>query len=341
MEASSKVDVEAKFSDFLQSIGGSVESLEEPSNGPDFVFKTNIRGNPVTFIAECKAQGEPRYVRQGAEQLREYQAKYPAAYPIIIAPFITESTASLLSSKKVGYFDLAGNALIDFGPVFVQVGGKTQTNPVQRKLKSLFSPRSSRILRILLTDPRRRWLLRDLSKEAKVSIGLVSKVKEKLIELEFAAESRDVSITKPGELLDDWARNYSYSDNKIERYYSTLDPALLEKRLADRARERAWRYALTMFSGASKIESFVRYNFAAFYYSGPAGELAEELQLKAVPSGANAWVLLPRDEGVYWGTEQIADATVVSNVQLYLDLINFKGRGEEQATAIREQRLRY
>ncbi len=340
MEESLKADVEAKFSGFLQSIGGTVQRLSDPG-GPDIVFETNIRGNPITFIAEWKSQGEPRYIRQAAEKLREYQAKYPAAYPIVIAPFITDSTADLLSSKKLGYFDLAGNTLIDYGPIFVRVGGKTRRNPVQRKLKSLFSPRSSRILRVLLSNPQRRWLLRDLSKEADVSIGLVSKVKQKLIELEFASESRDMSVAKPGDLLDEWARNYSYSDNRIERYYSSLDPIDLEKQLGDVARSRVWRYALTMFSGASKIEPFVRYNFASFYYSGPTEEVISELKLKPTPSGANVWIFTPRDEGMYWGTQQAGELAIVSNVQLYLDLINFKGRGEEQATALREQRLRY
>jgi len=57
---------------------------------------------------------------EAAEQLREYQANYPGAYPMVMAPFITESTAELLNAKRVGYFDLAGNALIDFGPIFVR-----------------------------------------------------------------------------------------------------------------------------------------------------------------------------------------------------------------------------
>jgi hypothetical protein len=44
---------------------------------------------------------------------------------------------------------------------------------------------------------------------------------------------------------------------------------------------------------------------------------------------------------VYYGEQTIETLSVVSNVQLYLDLINYQGRGEEQATAIREQLLKY
>jgi hypothetical protein len=342
IEDNQTVQAESKFSSFLQSMGGSVRRLEQvPEDGPDMVFQGEIRGKPITILIECKSQGEPRYIREAAEQLREYSANYPGAYPMVIAPFITESTAELLNSKGLGYFDLAGNALIDSGPIFIRVTGKTRKNPVQRKLKSLFSPRSSRILRVLLSNPKQRWLLRDLAKEAGVSIGLVSKVKEKLIELEFATESRDVNIAKAGELLSEWSKNYSYSDNKIDRYYSPLSTSEFEKRLGVAGQLRGFRYALTMFSGASKVEGFTRYNFVAFYYSGSAEEMVSDLNLKGTQSGANVWVMTPLDEGVYYGVQQVRDLAIASDVQLYLDLADFKGRGEEQAAAIRDQRLKY
>jgi hypothetical protein len=96
-----------------------------------------------------------------------------------------------------------------------------------------------------------------------------------------------------------------------------------------------------MFSGAARVAPFVRSNFGAFYFSGSTPELEQELQLKPTASGANVWVFLPYDEGVYYGEQTIETLSVVSNVQLYLDLVNYQGRGEEQATAIREQLLKY
>jgi len=74
-------------------------------------------------------------------------------------------------------------------------------------------------------------------------------------------------------------RNYSHTDNKIERYYSALSPATREAARGCCEIPEV-RYALTMFSGASKVAPFVRYNFASFYYSGSVDELAAELQLK-------------------------------------------------------------
>jgi hypothetical protein len=333
---------ETSFSEFLRSLGGSVRSIEqEPGRGRlDLIVEAEIRGKPITFIAECKTQGEPRYLRQAADQLRDALPKYPTAYPIVIAPYISDSSAALLASKRVGYYDLAGNALIDFGPIFVRVYGKPRPNPVQRKLKSIFRPRSARILRVLLTDPNKSWYVQDLSREANVSIGLVSKLKQKLIELELATESRGLKLSKPGDLLDEWARSYRYDDNRIEKYYSTLAPAELERKLPQVIPNDV-PYALTMFSGASKVAPFVRYNFASFYFSGREEDIIEPLKLKTVTTGANLWIFKPEDDGVYYRLQQVENLRVASNLQLYLDLINFKGRGEEQADAIRQQLLRF
>lgn len=115
--------------------------------------------------------------------------------------------------------------------------------------------------------------------------------------------------------------------------------AEFESRLASAAVSRDFKYALTMFSGAARVAPAVRYNFTTFYYSGVLDDLIKELEIKPVPTGANVWVFEPIDEGVYYGLQERDGIPVVSNVQLYLDLINFKGRGEEQAAEIREQAL--
>ena len=62
--------------------------------------------------------------------------------------------------------------------------------------------------------------------------------------------------------------------------------------------------------------------------------VAKNLGLKPVPSGANVTLIKPYDEGVFFGTRKLEGAPVVSPVQIYLDLIQNKGRGEEAASAM-------
>ena len=337
-------DFVPKFREFINRVGGTVQGVQkQPSRpGPDLLVRAEIRGNPITLIAEAKSQGEPRYIRQAADQLREYASQFPGAYPIVVSTFISPGTAEILRSRDIGYFDMAGNALIDFGPLFINISGKPNRNPVQKTLRSLFADKSSRILRVLLTNPARSWTVQDLSAEAGVSIGLTSRVKQKLIDFELMPETKSaIKLTNPGELLDQWRNAYSYEKNEITKYYSSSTPSEIEKRIANCAGSRGTPYQLTMFSGATRVAAFVRYNFAAFYFSGSILEVEQELGINPTSSGANVWVFRPFDEGVYYGMQNREGMSIASNVQLYLDLFKYKGRGEEQATAIRERVLRY
>lgn len=59
--------------------------------------------------------------------------------------------------------------------------------------------------------------------------------------------------------------------------------------------------------------------------------IIEKFRFKPVSSGPNVTLLILYDEGVYYGEKRYDGVPVVSPVQIYLDLINNKGRGEEPA----------
>lgn len=93
-------DFGPKFREFVSRVGGTVQTIQkEPARpGPDLLLQAEIRGTPITLIAEAKSVGEPRYVRQAADQLRDYAARFPGAYPIVVSSFISPQTAEMLRS---------------------------------------------------------------------------------------------------------------------------------------------------------------------------------------------------------------------------------------------------
>jgi hypothetical protein len=368
------------FPRFLSEIKGSIrKSIDKPRTGQsalDLVLETEIRGKRKTLIIEFKALGQPKYLRQAIMQLKSYAATAPNSYPVIVAPYIVDQSASIMEENGVGYFDLAGNCLLDFDDVFIRSRGNPNPNPITRELKSLFEPRASRVLRVILSPPpgptktpeygetrvnirpvrllppaEREWTVSGLAGESRVSLGWASAVKQKLLDFEYAKEKyRRVILTKPGELLDAWAKNYSPESNRRIGLY-TMQQALyvLEDELArffaidftPSGMAILGRYAFTSFSGARRIAPFVRYTSAAVYFSGPLEVIKDRLKAREVPTGANLTVLVPYDEGVYYGWRILRGARVVGPVQLYLDLITDKGRGEEAAQAVREQELKF
>jgi hypothetical protein len=147
-------------------------------------------------------------------------------------------------------------------------------------------------------------------------------------------------IKEPEQLLTEWQENYSFRRNKIQDLYSLRGPGQIEADLVEHCNRKKVRYAFTGFSGASRFAPSVRYQRAMVYLEDLDEGVLPQLALKKVPSGANLSILLPYDEGVFYGAREIGGAKVASPVQVYLDVRTFRGRGEEAAQALLEQVIR-
>ncbi len=97
------------------------------------------------------------------------------------------------------------------------------------------------------------------------------------------------------------------------------------------------RYALTGFSAAARLAPAVRYNRSMIYVESITEELIHESSIKPVTSGANVLLLVPFDEGVFHHMIKADKISLVTPVQAYLDLVGFRGRGEESAKVLLEQ----
>ena len=68
-------------------------------------------------------------------------------------------------------------------------------------------------------------------------------------------------------------------------------------------------------------------------------EISKDLGLHPTPRGGNIKLVLPYDEGVFYGSREVMGVEVVSNIQLYVDLYNYPARGEEAASKILDKVL--
>jgi hypothetical protein len=101
---------------------------------------------------------------------------------------------------------------------------------------------------------------------------------------------------------------------------------------------RSVEYALTALAGANLVAPYVRPTNVHFYIKARdvAASVANQLDLRPTEKGGNVSMVLPCDEGVFYGSTKIGEVTVVSKVQLYVDLFNYPARGEEAAGALLE-----
>ena len=313
---------------------------------PDLVVQTETKEKEKYLIVfEVKSAGQPRYARMAANQLQSILANRENVYGVLGAPFISEESKKICQASGIGYIDLAGNCLFRFNNVYINVEGKPNPYPSTRPLKSIFATKSTRALRVLFSSPKKDWFVKDLAREANISIGQASNLKKRLLEYEFIEEVGDergfkFRLSNPEALLNRWAENYSYRENKTRNYYSLDDVKEIEKKLSDYCETKKIRYAFTLTSGASLVAPFLRYKRVFVYLSNSIEKVALALGWKEVPSGPNITILEPYDEGIFYGLQEINGMKVVSDVQLYLDLKGYKERGEEAAQFLLENRLR-
>ncbi len=272
--------------------------------------------------------------------LARLRAAYPDTYCVFVAPYISPATAELTEQEDVGYVDLSGNCRLCFDRVYIRREGQLNKFAERRDLRSLYSPRAERILRVLLLEPKRAWRIEKLAVAAKVSLGQASNVKKLLEDREWLRRDPDgLSLNQPEKLLAEWAQSYQYDRNVTRDFYS-LDPlAIIESKLAV-AKDAGRDYALTGFSAAARMAPMVRYQRASAYVTGDIQELAKRIGLKPVDSGANISLIEPYDDGVFTGAKEVDGARIVSPVQTYLDVLNFKARGQEAADAILNEVIR-
>lgn len=307
----------------------------------DMILNLLVSGKPAKFIVEVKSQGEPRLIRMAVVQIKNYLKNLKDAYGIIVAPYVSDASRQICKEAGIGCADLAGNAFLSFKNIFIDRSGRPNPFIVARLSKSVFFPKSSRILRVLLSDPSKRWYVEALSREAGISIGLTSRVKQALLSEEWIKEeNKSFYLVKPEEVLNQWFNNYSYEKNRSFSFYSGLSEEQLEAAIKKECEKRKYRYGLALFSGARKVAPFVRFMRFFSYIEGDIEDIAKALQLKKIESGANVTLLQPYDEGVFYGLQDINGINVVADIQLCLDLKSYKGRGEEAAQAIFEQRIR-
>lgn len=296
------------------------------------------------IICEVKNNGEPRIIRQAVDDLlllkRQLENKKgDEYYGIIAAPYISPASGKICEEMDVGYLDFSGNCLLSYKSIYIRVEGKPNQFKETRGSRSIFersSIKSSVILRNLLHEPDRKWRIKELADVSGVSVGQVAKVKSFLEDREFIYHSVEgFSLQNVKELIKAWAEVYHTKSNSVMEYYAFQAIPEFEQQLVQMRNKLGIEYALTGFAGGARYAPVVRYKKIHFYiYQRELQKAVEYLECKKVESGANISIFIPYDSCVLLHTREIKGDVVVSPVQICLDLMGLKGRGEEAAHAV-------
>ena len=213
-------------------------------------------------------------------------------------------------------------------------------------VKNVFAPVASRLIRCLLIDSKRKWSILELSKVADVSYGHAHKLVKTLMKMGFCrrTEHSKIGLANPAELLSRWASYFVYSlFNKVNSYYAEeRDVEKFVHQLSEVARSEALKYALTLHAGAGLVSPFVRPVDVHFYVLPSDVDVwVRKLGLEVIEFGGNVHLVEPYDEGVFHGCQFKNGISVVSTIQLYVDLYNYPARGREAAEHLRREVIKF
>src|SRR5207244_2852889 len=186
----------------------------------DLLAKFQLAGQEHTLVVEVSSLGQPRQIRASVTRLEEIRHELPGAYPIAAAIYIGPQSARILKNNNLGFVDLSGNCYLALENVLIEKEGKRNIRPSTRPLRSLFAPRATRVVRVLLVDPARAWRLEELARAASVSLGHAHNVVKRLEELAWVERDADqrIRLGKPADLLESWSDSYTYRANEIASY---------------------------------------------------------------------------------------------------------------------------
>ncbi len=317
-----------------------------PPGGTLLVDVLTPAGRRRRLLVDVRAANTPSRIPEAVEQLKRSVQGRGQGYPVFASSFLSARAREICRAAGVGYVDLAGNCRLQFDDFYCEKTVERNPFAGPGRPASLFTPVSSRIVRALLEQPRRRWQVAELAAVTSASLGQTSNVCRRLVDEAYAQwADRRLQVRQPGPLLDAWREVADRNHLAPVGYYSfEQDPDRLLARVAVLARQHHWRYAATSFSATQRLAPFVHGIGAAYWYiedSAAIPRWIRALDLRPVESGPNVLLLVAYDPGVFYRATTVAGVTVVGRVQAYLDVWHEPGRGQEQAEFLRKHLLRY
>ena len=336
--------IEEKYLEVLKSCFSKIPNgeikleLAKKQTNADAALLFQSRDSEKELIVELKSLGTPKRIRDAINQLLVILSENPQSYGIVMAPYISERSAEMCKQANIGYVDLSGNFWIAFDSFFLSQENMPNKFPAETSLTNLYAPKTERVLRVLLTYPYKLWKTKNLAEEADISMGMITHIRRRLEEEDWVKNYEvGFSLSKPQELLIDWVNHYNFLNHEQYDFY-TMEPLIeAEIRVIEICDKKNIISALTGFSAANQLAPMVKGQKSTIFLNQDVLEVAREAGLKMVNSGANINLIIPYDRGVFWNRGNLQNLNSATPVQVYLDLMQMRGRGEEAADFLFEE----
>jgi hypothetical protein len=339
--------------------GVAIRDVQWPEQPFDIGFELRSGKNRIRVLAEARKVFTPRIIEEIAPWVRRLKSFRPDVAVALIAPALSEQAQAFCIQNDIDFLDLAGNISINVPGKFIlrRTGVRARTLPRQKadapQTSNVFSGRYSRVLRVLLENPK-QWTLTEIDRELKeqsrkfserfpkaprtdftVSLGAISKAIASLEEqLWVRRRGMAIVVPEPARLLEQWAAKYKERYRwRLRSSFQTANPFGddLASIIGGLGQLIPGTYAFSSAMAASADSPFVDIDVVDVFVL-PGKTEASLRKLKSEFSrGPSLRFITPYDVGVFMYAKPVLQAAVVSNIQSYLDLYARGGRDLKQA----------
>jgi hypothetical protein len=334
---------------------------EPAKEAPIPVLELDVEGQTQTFT--------PVYeLRPSQARLGKIRVPAGSPPPLLLTTELTARMQETCRQRRLCAMDLNGRTLLRAPGLLVDraaLPGRAYKYEVEPR--NIFAGKSARILRTLLADVSRPWSHGEVVTRSKASAGLVSRIAHHLMTQGLAtrAHQRDLQVTQMSGLLDAWAATDNFEARTKSLQFATEDRSPLEvaHTLRAWAKSQNIQIAFTRQFAAGlrhpegappESEEDV---VSAYLSAMPDAAALEQMDLRVDNIEDDAeqaslvvgglWLHVPDDEGVFLETQPSyryvsilqqhldLDLPLVSDAQMYLDLVKSSPQGEEQARRLR------
>lgn len=316
---------------------GGLDSASGRQRQPDATLSLMLNDNAVaTYQVEVKRILTRSGVLAIAERLSATGATGEDATPgkdqvswMMLSRYLSPQLQDLLRERCIAYADATGNLFVTSDNPLILVSDRgAKADPWRgpgRPTTGLKGLPAALLVRALVDyDP--PYTVPELAEIAGTSLGATYRLVDYLTGeglLERTERGPITTVDWP-ELLRRWGQEARYLDTNTTRGF--LEPRGLDSLVAKfREQPQARRYAVSGSLATRPYASYAEPRLAVVYAEDPA-ELASDLGLRPVETGANVVLASPRSPVVFERTTTWQGTTIVAPSQAAADLLGGPGR---------------
>ncbi len=323
----------------------SVETLTPPEGS---ALDLLLRCGDYIFLVASRRSGSASPVYMAAKSLRsterELRKRLPVAtsttmVPVLVVPYMGEAGRRVCEEEGLAWLDRSGNASIRARGLRVLITGHENRFRKRGRKATPFAPQASRLARQFLLHDNHSYTQKELVEATGLDQGFVSRILRRMEEDHLVARrAREYEVTNRTLLLKSWQEAYDFTKHRvIKGHVAARSSEDLMSILSTAFQNEGLISAATGLAGAWLLTHFASFRLATFYVNHePPHRILTQLGFRHEERGANTWLVIPNDKGVFFGRQERDGIWSAHPVQVYLDLKFHPERSGEAAERVRE-----